>query len=84
MSHQKISETGNKTKKPDNKPTFWEWLVHGKGTVSEPWPTAEEVLANPEVKQEIQTVQETFEKYKKAKKNNSKTKNKIIINIEFS
>ena len=68
MPNQTQSETGNKTKKMDDKPTFWEWLVHGKGTVSEPWPTAEEVLADPNLQEEIQAVHNIFKKHKEAKK----------------
>ena len=64
MTDQKPSV---KAKNKDQEPTFWEWLVHGKGTVSEPWPTVEEVLANPNVKKEIQKVHDAFKEYKKHK-----------------
>lgn len=69
MSNQTKPETGNKTKKTDDGPTFWEWLWEGKGTVSEPWPTAEEVLKNPELKKEIQAIHNTFNKKYKEPKN---------------
>ena len=69
MSNQKSSV---KAKNKDPEPTFWEWLVHGKGTVSEPWPTVEEVLADPEVQKQIQDVQEAFTEYQQAKNNPNK------------
>ena len=37
-----------------NKPTYWERVIQGKGTVSEPWPTAEELWKDPEVQKSIQ------------------------------
>ena len=37
------------------KPTYWERVIHGKGTVEEPWPTAEELWNDPEVQEAIQT-----------------------------
>ena len=47
---------------------FWEWLIYGKGTVAEPWPSIEEVLAKKEVQREIQEIQKIF------KTTNHKTK----------
>ena len=63
MSDQNISV---KTKNKNQGPTFWEWLIYGKGTVSEPWPTVEEVLADPNVRKEIQKVHNAFKEYKKS------------------
>ena len=70
MSDQKSSV---KAKNKDQEPTFWEWLVHGKGTVSEPWPTVEEVLANPDVKKKIQKVHSAFKEYKKSQNGKQRT-----------
>ena len=83
MSNQPKSNTEHKTKKGNDDPTFWEWLVHGKGTVSEPWPTVKEVLADPKVQEEIKKVHSAFDRaYQEAKDNNSKI-NKVVINIAF-
>ena len=38
----------------DKKPTYWERVIHGKGTVAEPWPTAEELWNDPKVQKAIQ------------------------------
>ena len=62
MSNQPKVAIGNKIKKVDDDPTFWEWLVHGKGTVSEPWPTVKEVLDDPEVQEEIKKVHSAFDR----------------------
>lgn len=70
MSDQKSSV---KAKDKNQEPTFWEWLVYGKGTVSEPWPTIEEVLADQDVKKEIQKVQNAFKEYKKSQTGKQKT-----------
>ncbi len=54
------------TKKQVN---FLDWLIHGKGTISEPWPTAEELFEKK--KHEIAEIQETLDKLdamRKAKK----------------
>ena len=69
MSDQKSAV---KIKHKDQEPTFLEWLVHGKGTVSEPWPTVEEVLADPNVKKEIKKVHSAFKKYKKSQNGKQK------------
>ncbi len=47
------------------KPTFWEFLIHGKGTVSEPWSTVKEVLTDPSVQKEIKKLKQAFESSKK-------------------
>ncbi len=55
--------------KESQKPSFWDWLIHGKGTVSEPWPTAKEVLQYDSVKKDIKKVQKAFDAYQaKSKK----------------
>ena len=35
-------------------PTYWERVIYGKGTVAEPWPTAEDLWNDPEVQKSIQ------------------------------
>ena len=60
---RKKSKNSSQTAKKDQKPGFWEWLIHGKGSVSEPWLTAEEVLRDPSVQKEIQQVREAFNKH---------------------
>ena len=63
------SMKGNHTKKANQKPSFWDWLVHGKGSVSEPWPTAKEVLQDESVRNDIQKVKEAFDTYQTKNKN---------------
>ena len=53
----------DQTKKEAEKPDFWDWLIHGKGSVSEPWSTAQEVLQYESVKNEIQKVKKAFNTY---------------------
>ena len=43
-----------KTEEKNQKPTYWERVIQGKGTVSEPWPTAKELWEDPEVKKAIE------------------------------
>ena len=54
-----VSKALNKSKKESNQgekkePSYWERVIHGKGTVSEPWPTAEELWNDPDVQKSIQ------------------------------
>ena len=49
----------------NQEPTYWERVIQGKGTVAEPWPTAEELWDN--VKEEAKSVQSTLN-HSKAKK----------------
>ena len=44
------------------KPTYWERVIHGKGTVAEPWPTAEELWNDPKVKKAMQNHRELIKK----------------------
>ena len=37
-----MSNTSNTSEKK-RRTTFFDWLIYGKGTVSEPWPTAENI-----------------------------------------
>jgi len=41
---------------------YWERVIHGKGTVSEPWPTAKELWNDPEVQKSIQTHNQSVKK----------------------
>ena len=34
-------------------PTYWERVIHGKGTVAEPWATAEELWKDPDAQKAI-------------------------------
>ena len=43
-------------KQTKEEPTFLEWLIHGKGTVSEPWPTAKELFENEKLQDKIKAV----------------------------
>ena len=54
-------------KKEDKKsePTYWERVIHGKGTVAEDWPTAEELWNNPDIKEEMKEVQSILKSPKK-------------------
>ena len=40
-------------KEKSQEPTYWERVIYGKGTVAEPWPTAEELWNDPKVKKII-------------------------------
>lgn len=39
---------------------FWDRLI--EGSISEPWPTGEEMLNDPQVQKEIRDVKEAFKK----------------------
>lgn len=54
-SQNKEGVTKNNQEEQKKKPTYWERVIHGKGTVSEDWPTAEELWNDPEVQKSIQT-----------------------------
>ena len=55
-----------KTEKKNNqKKGFWNWLV--RGTVSEPWPTKEELLNDPKIQEKMKTVRDIFSKGKQRK-----------------
>ena len=49
---EKLSEKKNKQKEKKNKYVNW-WLFRNKGTVAEPWSTAEELWDNPKVQEAI-------------------------------
>ena len=59
FSQNKENVRKNNPEKQKKKPTYWkiywERVIHGKGTVAEPWPTAEELWNDPEVQQSIQS-----------------------------
>jgi len=57
------SEKNNQIKQKSQKPTYWERVIKGKGTVAEPWPTAEELWNNvKEEAKEVQTILNQTEK----------------------
>ena len=53
-------------KEKDQKPTYWQRVIQGKGTVAEDWPTAEELWNDPDLKKEIEEVQATLNHIKEA------------------
>ena len=67
-------EKKDKSKEKNKEPTYWERLIHGKGTVAEPWPTAEELWNDPKVQEDIQKVREAFDVYQKTQNKNSQSK----------
>ena len=84
VKSKEASSNGHQTKTEDQKPTFWEWLVYGKGTVSEPWPTADEVLADPNLQKEIQGLKNSFKRYKTATEQCQNKNKKVVISIKIS
>ena len=46
--------------KTEDKIGFLDRLIYGKGTVAEPWPSVQEVLADEEVQKDIKKVREAF------------------------
>ena len=50
---EKVSGNKLKEKEKKNKYVNW-WLFRNKGTVAEPWPTAEELWDNPKVQKAIE------------------------------
>ena len=70
--NKEVSTKKNQTKKGDQKPDLWEWLIHGKGSVSEPWPTAEEVLRDESVQEDIRKIKEVFDAYHQAQNKGNK------------
>ena len=55
MADQAKNESKPTKEKKNQQPTYWERVIKGKGTVAEPWPTAEELWNDPEVKDAIDT-----------------------------
>ena len=49
MSNQK-----SKVSKKDKKPSYWQRVIYGKGTVAEPWATEKELWEDPQVQEIIQ------------------------------
>ena len=54
FNQNKEEVKNNNQEERKKKPTYWDRVIHGKGTVSEPWPTAEELWNDPEVQKSIQ------------------------------
>lgn len=57
MSYDSNLKPNNKTA---DKISFFDRLIHGKGSVAEPWPTVQEVLQDPNVQEEIKKVEDAF------------------------
>ena len=50
------------TKEKTQKPGYGNWLFRKEGTAAEPWPTAEELWNDPEVKSAINAHNESVKK----------------------
>ena len=62
-----MSKANKQTKTTKTKsPSFLDWLIKGVGTVSEPWPTIEELLDDDDVKNEIKEAEEAIKERKRA------------------
>ncbi|MDE0119120.1 MAG: hypothetical protein OXM55_03830 [Bdellovibrionales bacterium] len=63
MSNQNKEQVAkNSQEDQKKKPTYWERVIQGKGTVAEPWPTAEELWNDPEVQKSIQDHNQSVKK----------------------
>ena len=58
MFFNKGTKKKSSKKQKNKEPTYWERVMYGKGTVAEPWPTAEELWDN--VKEEAKSIQSTL------------------------
>ena len=65
----KKGKKSTESKEKNKEPTYWERVIHGKGTVAEPWSTAEELWNDPEVQKAIKNHSELIKK-----RNGSKSK----------
>ena len=54
------------TKKEQN-PKLGGWLFNVEGTIAEPWTTAEDILKDEKLQEEIENVRELFDQVKKQK-----------------
>ena len=70
-------ETGQTEKRKG--PTYWERLIYGKGTVAEPWPTAEELWNDPDVQKNIKETQKAFAEAKESRKKRHESSNRTSI-----
>ena len=66
---EKSTQKPEKEKKQDSGYVNW-WLFRDKGTVAEPWPTAEELWKDPDVQEEIKKVRKVFNNHPKKKAHN--------------
>ena len=57
MSYDSKKKSSDKT---EDKISLWDKIVHGKGTVAEPWPTVKEVLSDEKVQEDIKKVEDAF------------------------
>ena len=62
----KKQKTEAESKEKNKEPTYWERLIHGKGTVAEPWPTAEELWDDPKVQKALKNHRELIQKMSKS------------------
>ena len=62
MADRATNEEKPTQKREEKKPTYWERVIRGKGTVSEPWPTAKELWEDPEVKEAIEAHNQSVKK----------------------
>ena len=70
MSDQtKLEEKSENKKAKKRKSGYvsW-WLFRTKGTVAEPWPTAEELWKDPDVQNEIKEMKDAFNHTKSSQK----------------
>ncbi|MYE07911.1 MAG: hypothetical protein F4X95_04085 [Oligoflexia bacterium] len=61
-SQNKEQVEKNSQEEQKKKPTYWERVIQGKGTVAEDWPTAEELWNDPEVQKSIQSHNQSVKK----------------------
>ena len=61
-SKNKPKQKNNQADQKNQQPTYWERVIKGKGTVAEPWPTAEELWNDPEVQKSIQSHNQSVKK----------------------
>ena len=59
----KNAEKQTQKSKEKKEPSYWERVIHGKGTVAEPWPTAKELWEDME--EEVKEVQSILNPKKK-------------------
>ena len=66
-------------KKPQ-KPIWRDMIIDGKGTVAEPWPTAEQLWNDPDVQNEIKEIKEMRAAFKKIRNTEYSFMKKIFKN----
>ena len=61
-----MSDQEKKITKKNQDYSYWDRLIHGKGTVAEPWATPEELWDNPRVQEIIKWNNDLIEKKKES------------------